>query len=84
MKKIKNLNLISYVFLLVSLLLIFLSFAYKDWSVYQYVIIFMAVAIYLATSVIHHHYDRSLTFEIGLEYILIGALAFLVIFGIAL
>jgi hypothetical protein len=82
-KKIKY-GLLSNVFLAVSLILIVASFFLRDGNYYQQQIIFLAVAIYLSTSIAHHYFDKSLTFEIGLEYILIGALAFLVIFGIAI
>ena len=84
MKKYLKKNFISNIFLLISIILIVLSFFYKDFNPYQYLIIFVAISLYLATSILHHYYDKSLTFEIILEYILIGALAFLIIFGIAL
>lgn len=84
MKKIIQYDLLSKIFLVISLVLIGLSFFFKGWSVYQYQIIFVAVFLYLTTSVVHHYFDKSLTFEIGLEYILIGALAILVIFGVAI
>lgn len=76
-------DLLSNTFLAASLIMIFLSFFYKDINIYQYEIIFTTVLLYLTSSIMHHHFDKSLTFEILLEYILIGALAFLIIFGIA-
>ncbi len=82
-KKIVQYNLLSYIFLATSVCLIIASFLFKQCSVYQYQIIFLAVVLYLASSLIHHYLDKSLTFEIGLEYILIGALAFLLVFGFA-
>ena len=84
MRKFFKTNLISNIFLLVSLILIVVSFFWRGINAYQYEIIFTSVSLYLLTSLLHHYYDKSLTFEIGLEYILIGALAFLVVFGIAL
>lgn len=84
LKKLFKENFLSKVFLVISLLLIVASFFAKGWSVYQYQIIFIAVFLYLVTSILHHYLDKSLTFEIGFEYILIGALAFLIIFGIAI
>lgn len=83
LKKIRY-NLLSNIFLGLSLVLIISSFFLKDGSHYQYQIVFLAIAIYLSTSVAHHYFDKSLTFETSLEYILIGALAFLVVFGIAI
>jgi len=82
-KYFKN-NLFSNSFLLISIILIIVSFFLRNINPYQYEIIFLAVSIYLATSILHHYFDKSLTFEVGLEYILIGALAFLVVFGIAI
>lgn len=84
MRKFVKYKLLSNSFLIISLFFIIASFIFKDWSVYQYVIIFLAIAIYLASSVIYHHYDKSLTFEVGFEYILIGILAFLIVFGVAI
>lgn len=84
LKKYFKSNLISNIFLLISIIFIVVSFFLHDINPYQYQIIFAAVAIYLSTSILHHYYDKSLTFEVGLEYILIGALAFLIVFGIAI
>lgn len=84
LKKVVRYDLLSNTFLALSLVMIVLSFFYRNKNIYQYEIIFISVLFYLTSSVIHHYFDKSLTFEILLEYILIGALAFLIIFGIAL
>lgn len=84
MSKIIKYDLLSQIFLVISLILIFASFFLKDGRSYQYEIIFFAVSLYLVSSIVHHYFDKSLTFEVGLEYILIGALAYLVIFGVTL
>ena len=83
LKKAKY-DILSTIFLVGSLIMIVLSFFYKNENIYQYEIIFVTVLLYLTSSIMHHHFDKSLTFEILLEYILIGALAFLIIFGITL
>lgn len=83
MKKIIKYDLLSNIFLVLSLAMIAASFFLKYRNLYQYEIIFITVLLYLTSSLLHHHFDKSLTFEIVLEYILIGALAFLIIFGIA-
>lgn len=83
MRKIIEYDLLSKIFLIISLILIGASFFFKDWSFYQYVVIFLAVFIYLVTSIIHHYFDKSLTLEVGLEYVLIALLSFLVVFGVA-
>lgn len=84
MRKIVKYDLLSQMFLAISLVFIATSFFLKGWSVYQYQIIFLVVFLYLATSVVHHYFDKSLTLEVGLEYVLIGLLAFLVVFGVAI
>ncbi len=81
MKLMFRYNLLSYIFLFFSIILIFISFFYKNSNSFQYEIIFITVILYLISSIAHHHFDKSLTFEVGLEYILIGGLAALVIFG---
>lgn len=83
MKKIIQYDLLSKIFLAISLILIGASFFFKDWNFYQYGIIFFAVSVYLISSIIHHYFDKSLTLEVGLEYILIALLSFLVVFGVA-
>lgn len=84
MRKIVEYDLLSKIFLIISLLLIVVSFFYKYWSLYQFAIIFLAVFMYLITSIIHHYFDKSLTLEVGLEYVLIALLTFLVVFGLAI
>lgn len=84
MKKIIQYDLLSLLFLVISLVLIGASFFFKDWAIYQYQIIFLAVAVYLISSIIHHYFDKSLTVEVGLEYVLIALLSFLVVFGAAI
>lgn len=83
MRKIVEYDLLSKIFLAISLVLIGISFFFRYWSFYQYVVIFLAVFIYLVTSIIHHYFDKSLILEVGLEYILIALLTFLVVFGLA-
>ena len=83
MRKIVEYDLLSKIFLAISLVLIAVSFFFRYWSFYQYAVIFLAVFIYLVTSIIHHYFDKSLTLEVGLEYILIAMLTFLVVFGLA-
>jgi Sec-independent protein secretion pathway component TatC len=84
MKKIIQYDLLSQIFLIISLILIGASFFFKGGSFYQYEIIFIAVAIYLISSTIHHYFDKSLTLEVGLEYVLIALLTILVVFGLAI
>lgn len=84
MRKLFKTNLISSIFLVISFILIVLSFFFSNNNSYQYQIIFLVVILYLASSIAHHHFDKSLTLEVILEYILIGALAFLIVFGLAI
>jgi hypothetical protein len=46
-------------------------------SSYQMRLAFIAGVTYIVLSTLHHFFDKSLTFEIVFEYILVGVLGFL-------
>ncbi len=46
--------------------------------------VMLATLLIIGFSVAHHHLKKSLTFELFLEYILIAALAFIILQGILL
>lgn len=72
-------NTINLVFLPICVLLIFLSFSHPNDTNYQARLAMTAGLLYIILSTIHHFFDKSLTFEIIFEYILIGSLAFLAV-----
>lgn len=72
-------NSLNLVFLPLVGLFIVLSFVHKNESIYQLKLAFAAAIIFIIVSTIHHFFDKSLTFEIAFEYILIGAVAFLAV-----
>lgn len=83
MKLVKNhitQNTINLIFLPICLTLIVLSFTHSDQSAFQQKLAFTATVLFVLVSVIHHYFDKSLTFEIIFEYILIASLVFLAVF----
>lgn len=50
----------------------------------QFLVVMISVVIYLFISLIHHHFDKSLTFEVLVEYILIAVLTLIILQGILL
>jgi len=83
MIKIIKSSLISNIFLIISLILIVLSFIFSGYSRYQSNIIFVTIFFYLLFAFLHHHLDKSLTLTIVFEYILVAALALVVVFSIS-
>lgn len=81
MKKFLQLQ-INHLFLPISILLTLLAIFLHGQKVLQFEIVMIAVAFYVGIGLLHHHYDKSLTLETALEYILIGGLAIIVLQGI--
>lgn len=81
MQKIVRYNILSHTFLVISLVLIIASFFFRGLNLFQLGIIFICVAIYLGSSILHHFFDKSLTWEVGFEYILIGLLVVVILFN---
>lgn len=79
----KNLGLkrLNFVWLLIFItpLLLTILVAFRNSSGTQFRILILAALLYLTATTFHHMKDKTLTFEILIEYILIAALA-LVIF----
>ncbi|KKS64274.1 hypothetical protein A3A14_00785 [Candidatus Daviesbacteria bacterium RIFCSPLOWO2_01_FULL_43_38] len=67
-------NFIWLLFFTAPLLLIAL-FVFRNSSGIQFKILILAALLYLAATTLHHMKDKTLTFEIIIEYILIAALA---------
>ena len=61
---------------------IFALFLFRSSSFWQLRILMIAAAAYLATALLHHHKDKTLTLEIMIEYILLAALALIIAQGI--
>lgn len=69
-------------FLPVGIVLIGLIFVFRHQNQIQFELVVLATILYLATALLHHHFDKSLTIEVVLEYILIALFALIVIGGI--
>lgn len=53
-------------------------FIFRNSSGIQFKILILAALLYLAATTLHHMKDKTLTFEILIEYILIAALALII------
>ncbi len=73
----------SFNFVYLSLALIFLAvmFYFKDDSKIQIQIVVASAIVYVATALCTHHFDKSLTFEIIVEYILLALLVLVLLSG---
>ncbi len=78
-KKIK----INAFFLLIplSLGIIILSFIFRSKTTIQLELIFSVTVIYMSLALIYHYFDKSLTLETIIEYILIAVLVIVIFIG---
>lgn len=81
MRKALKLHLDQF-FLPLAIILIGLIFVFQHQNQVQFELMVLATLLYLATALLHHHFDKSLTFEVVIEYILIALFALIVIGGI--
>jgi uncharacterized membrane protein len=72
----------NHLFIPLSLVLLAVIFLFKGNSRVQFAVAFLGVIFYLVTALIHHHFDKSLTVEVTLEYILIAALVLIILGGV--
>lgn len=79
MRKIR-LNIL-HLLLPVSLVLIILSFVLPHYSLIQLQLAMLAVILYVALSFIHHYFDKTLSLEVSLEYVLLATLALIMMAG---
>ncbi len=68
-------------FLVVSVVLIFFLLVFHDLQT-QIMILACGVFLYLLMSLLHHHFDRSLTKETTLEYIAVAGLVLILLTGL--
>ena len=71
-------------FVMLSLLLIVLSFAFHSQRNLQFELLILLVIVYVSFSMLHHYLDKSLTLETMLEYILIASLAVVLLLGLVI
>ncbi len=78
MKRTIKLNL-THLFLPIATLFIVLMFMFRDSTRVQMEIVAIGALIYVGIAFIHHHLDKTLTFEVIVEYILIAALTLIIL-----
>ncbi|KKR80446.1 MAG: hypothetical protein UU73_C0001G0216 [Candidatus Daviesbacteria bacterium GW2011_GWA1_41_61] len=79
--KIPEIDLMTVIFFTVPIF-IFTLFAYRFSPQIQFQIFTLAAIIYVIVALVHHHKDKSLTLEIIIEYVLIAALALIILQGL--
>lgn len=80
MKKLLKLN-VSHSYLPLAIVFLGLIYISKDNPKIQLQVVIAAAISYVAIALLHHHIDKSLTFEIIIEYILIAVLALIILQG---
>ncbi|MBI2596177.1 hypothetical protein HYW46_05600 [Candidatus Daviesbacteria bacterium] len=81
-KKIK-MN-IFYLLLPLSIILIVASFIFRQHANIQLELAILAIFIYISFALIHHFFDKSLSLEIIIDYILISILATVILLGVVI
>lgn len=56
-----------------------LSFIFRQNTSFQFLIILLALVSYIIFSLMHHYFDKTLTFEVVIEYILIAGLVLIIL-----
>lgn len=83
MEAIKKVDL-SHTFLFVALVFSVLGFILPQDYSFQFQIGIILLVFYLISQLVHHFFDRSLTKEVALEYILLAVLMSLILLKIIL
>jgi len=73
-------HMLEYLFLVTSVIifLVFLSI-FRGEHIKQFIVLTVFVIYYVLWGIVHHARDQSLHLKIVLEYIIIGALAFVIL-----
>lgn len=61
---------------------LFAVYRYRSSQGLQLQVIFIAAVLYVSIALIHHYFDKTLTLEVIIEYILIALLVLAVTFGV--
>lgn len=84
--KILNVNLtklsLIWVFIVSVPLFTLALFFYRFSPKMQFIVFMTAALLYLAAALLHHFKEKSLTLEVIIEYILIAALALIILQGL--
>lgn len=77
---IKKIEL-PHLFAVISLFVVVALIVFRDISFLQVLIAAIAVFLYIIIAFLHHLVDKSLTFEVIIEYILIAVLVLMILQG---
>ncbi len=80
MKKLLRFNL-THGYLVLSVIFLVFIFLLRDQPKMQFEVVVGAAISYVTVALLHHHIDKSLTLETFIEYILIAALAIVILQG---
>ena len=90
MRKVKILNInlarfnLMWVFIFTIPIFITLFLAYRFSPRYQMAVLVAAAGMYLMIALFHHFREKTLTLEIIIEYVLIAALALIILQGLVI
>ena len=73
---------VNHLFLPLVVVLVVLVLIFRGHSLIQFELVTLGVILYVSTALLHHHFDKSLTVEVILEYILIAALVLIILQGL--
>lgn len=79
-KRVLGLSIVHLYIILAALLLVGLI-AFNNQSMLQFEIIILAAITYVTLALAHHHFDKSLTLETFIEYILIALFIVIIVQG---
>ena len=72
---------LNYLYLPLALVFLVSLYFFRANAIYQVEVIIGAAITYITVALLHHHFDKSLTLEIIIEYILIAILVVIILQG---
>lgn len=83
MRKPKTLKIgLHQLFVPIALICILLIYILRGNTLLQFEVVVIAGLAYLSIALVHHHFNKSLTLELIIEYILIAILALVILQGL--
>ena len=80
MRKSKGLVInLQYLFIPIAIICICLMYLLRGSALLQFEVVVIAGLSYLSIALVHHHFSKSLTLELIIEYILIAILALVIL-----
>lgn len=72
-------HLVNYIFIPIAAAFLLLLFIFHDQPIMQFQLVIIFAFIYVTSALLHHYNNKSLTFEIIIEYILIAVLSLIIL-----